>query len=120
MKERGQRIKIVWRAAFQQPKGLLNPGGFKVPMPVEVEICQFGRSWIACCPTNKQIFRDITPQLDAATIKAQMHLYFENQLSEWSPFRLQDGKAIPIAPDGFYTDEQGHYYLPAVQKGSAK
>lgn len=105
-------LKICYRAEFQGPTGLLNPSGWKVPGNIGVEIRKSGSHWSAFRPGTKEQFVEITPQLDAVTIKNQVSLYFEKQVSKWQMYELTEpsSKAVLLKPEEITYDSKGRIY----------
>ena len=106
-----QLIKIVYRAQFQQPIGVLNPAGFRLAMPMTVEIFKAPSGWMARTANNGyEPYAHVPPQPTAGIAKQQIKLQFEAQLSAfWTMHELLDGKtakvaAVPFTPADFGVD----------------
>src|ERR1017187_3880922 len=104
MKERGEQIKICWRASFQQPIGALNPLGAKLAAPIEVEVRRQAGIWKCFRPGTKAEM-PIAGQPQASTLKKQIEgLLFEKRLSPWQALDMVANK--PLVPAEFALDEQ--------------
>lgn len=109
-------VKLIYRAQFLRPIGALNPSGFKVPTPVEVELRKVGSNWRAFRPESKTEFQEITPQPSAATLQGQMKLYFQSQTTEWEIFMTEPAappyiRCKPVTKDRIATDLKGRTFL---------
>ncbi len=115
--ERANHMKspIVFRASFEQPKGPLNPSGWKIPGPVYLEIYQAKVSppqWRTRGLVGRSDFARITPQSSPATLKAQiLGVFFERQLSDWAAFDGSMSPARPLASSDWATDASGKVYV---------
>jgi hypothetical protein len=105
MTRRGNKIKLAYRATFQQPIGPLNPAGFKLATPIEVEIRRKGSTWAAFEITSGHQFKPITPQQRADTLQHQMSLFFAKQLTAWSVWRYDGDCYARVDPGEYQIDE---------------
>jgi hypothetical protein len=110
----GPRIKLVFRASFEQPKGALNPMQLKVPGQIVVEIRPVGKHWDPYIRNSIGAFRseEITPQGTAAVMKQQMLVYFERQATPWEAFEMNGlGETKPISMDEVWLNPKtGKYH----------
>jgi hypothetical protein len=110
---------VIFRAVFEQPKGALNPSGWKLTGPVRVEIFQFKVSpaqWKA--RAGAHVFEKISAQSTHTTLMNQIKgLYFEKQLEPWKAFDA----TIPERPEELQEDEwavdpKGRVYLTELRR----
>lgn len=77
-------IKVTYRALFQQPQGVLNPMGLKLPGPFPVELFQTGANWQAqeIASPARHVYKlgKFASLQDAKRTVAE---YFESQLEDW-------------------------------------
>ena len=107
---------IVFRASFEQPKGALNPSGWRMPGPQWVEVYQDRVSplerWCAREPRTRIRFFQIAEQASAAILKAQIGVvFFERQLSPWVAVDTMQIPARELTESDWASDPDGKVYL---------
>ena len=108
---RQEQIKLCYRATFRQPIGALNPAGFELTSPIEVEIRKAGAHWAAFRPGSKAQFQQITAQPSASTLQGQLALFFAERISEWRVWQILPNVGYqPLEPGSFSIDPQGRAF----------
>jgi hypothetical protein len=78
-----RQIKVTYRAVFQQPVGALNPAGFRIPVPVPVEVFQRGQTWQVCEISGHNVFSRLGRFATAASARDAVFAAFETQVRDW-------------------------------------
>jgi hypothetical protein len=100
-------MRVIFRAQFQGPKGLLNPAGFPMPrVVVQVEIFRKADSWFARAPEQGTAFARLGSSPTHGCMKDMITEHFDKQVSKWT---LHDTDGNPLDPDSVTEDPNGNF-----------
>jgi hypothetical protein len=78
-------LKVTFRAVFENPIGLLNPMGLKIPGPQPVEIFGQGERWQVreIASPRRQVFTKLGRFISAEHAKREVADHFAQQIQAW-------------------------------------
>jgi len=81
-------LKVTFRAVFEQPQGLLNPMGVKLPGPFPVEVFGQGDKWQAreIATPRHQVYEKLGRFASLAHAKNKVQGAFTKQVQPWQPW----------------------------------
>lgn len=108
-------IKVSYRAVFEQPIGVLNPMGLKLPGPCAIEVYGTGDRWKVRTLTGVQ-FKKLGEHPGAS---AAMHVVQECHAKQLEPWQMWGTPPSPADPPAGY-DFNARLILPAEVKALVK
>lgn len=93
-------IKVTYRAVFQQPIGLLNPMGMKLPGPFPVEIFGQGERWQIreIASPRRQVYEKLGRFGSVDHAKSAIKDVFEKMLEPWQLWAVMQGVERLVTP----------------------
>ena len=92
-------IKVTYRAIFEQPTGILNPLGMRLPGTFPIELFQWGKQWQAreIATARRNVYERLGKFVSLDHARREVEQSFERRLQDWQIWGTPlDGPGIGI------------------------